>query len=362
MIQTVVKVIPMELLKILLMVMITAKLTGGTYYNETFQNGTFHNGTQQYPIMNNTNITLPMPFSTVTYLPPLATTSPSFPELSSIPLYKHPHYDETGTALWFPRIVGGTPATFGEFPSKVSLQLVLNSAHFCGGTLLTMKHVLTAAHCLSNIEGIPWSPSRFQAMADDLNVLPKMASSTRQIRQVKFFVIHDKYSPSTLANDIAVVTLVSEFTKTNSLYPSKRVSSAPAAGDLCSLAGWGVTSEQSQTVSPTLQRVNLGVVDFNRCNTIYQGSLTKGMLCACSPGKDACQGDSGGALICQNRVAGVVSFGAGCAHPDFPGVYMDVAHFEKWIGKALNSAAQMSIFVSWSALLFVAVAIKALVA
>ncbi|XP_058823144.1 trypsin beta-like [Topomyia yanbarensis] len=349
----------MELLEICLLLItigsISAHLTNGTFHN-----GTYHNGTLQHPFLNNTNITLPVPLSTGSYLPPLVTVPPQS-RPSVIPLYKHPHYDESGTALWFPRIVGGTPATFGEFPSKVSIQLVQNSAHFCGGTLLTMKHVLTAAHCVTNDEGIPWSPSRIQAMADDLNVLPKMASSSRQIRQVKQLVIHDKYRPSTLENDIAVARLVSEFTKTNSLYPSKRVSSVPAAGELCVLAGWGVTAEHSQTVSPTLQRVNLAVVDFDRCNLAYQGSLTRGMMCAGAPGRDACQGDSGGALMCQNRVAGVVSFGAGCAHPDFPGVYMDVAHFEKWIGKALSGGVgRLAVLNGWSALVFVVVWIKML--
>lgn len=173
-------------------------------------------------------------------------------------------------------------------------------------------------------------------MADDLNVLPKMGSATRQVRQVKSLNIHDKYNPSTLANDLAIVSLEKEFTKTNTLYPSKRASSAPPPGQLCALAGWGVTAENSQSISPSLQRVNLEVISFEHCNTAYQGALVKGMMCASAPGRDACQGDSGGALICQNRVAGVVSFGSGCAHPTFPGVYMDITHYEKWIGKALN--------------------------
>lgn len=175
-------------------------------------------------------------------------------------------------------------------------------------------------------------------MADDLNVLPKMGSPTRQVRQAKSLILHEKYNPTTMANDIALVKLESEFMKTSSLYPSKRASSAPSAGQLCTLAGWGVTSENSQNISPSLLRVNLEVVSFEHCNAAFQGTLVKGMMCASAPGRDACQGDSGGALICQNRVAGVVSFGSGCAHPNHPGVYMDITHYEKWIGKALNGA------------------------
>ncbi|KAL1391556.1 hypothetical protein pipiens_003134 [Culex pipiens pipiens] len=307
---------------------------------------------------NSTNVTLPMPFDSVSDLPPLATTPPSpieaLPPLATtppppspleagIPLYKHPHFDAEGKPIWFPRIVGGTPATIGEFPSKVSLQLVTNGAHFCGGTLLTMQHVLTAAHCVTDRRGVPMSVSMIQAMADDLNILPKMGAPTRQVRQARTISVHDKYSPATLANDLALVRVTSDFVKTATLYPTKRATAAPAAGQLCSLAGWGVTAADSTKVSPTLQRVNLEVVSFEHCNAAYQGTLAKGMMCAVAPGRDACQGDSGGALICQNRVAGIVSFGAGCAHPNFPGVYMDVVHHEKWISKALNGAQGLKV-------------------
>ncbi|XP_055525132.1 trypsin beta-like [Wyeomyia smithii] len=347
---------------VLLEILLLAAVFGST--PAAVPNATFHNATaDHHHFLNSTNITLPMPFTTVAYLPsqPETVGASQSPAASGIPLYKHPHYDQSGTALWFPRIVGGTPATVGEFPSKVSLQLVQNSGHFCGGTLLTMRHILTAAHCVTNIEGIPWSPSTIQAMADDLNVLPRMGSPARQVRKVRFVTIHNKYHPAKLHNDIAIVRLESDFTKTNTLYPTMRVSSAPAAGEICSLAGWGVTSEHSQTISPTLQRVNLGVVDFERCNLVYQGSLTSGMMCACAPGRDACQGDSGGALICHNRVAGVVSFGAGCAHPDFPGVYMDVAHYEKWISKVVSGAVRFDRFSVGSFLLVLGVLMKTLV-
>ncbi|XP_055616968.1 trypsin beta-like [Toxorhynchites rutilus septentrionalis] len=319
----------------------TQSWNGTLHQNGTTSNTTnvthvvHHHHHHHHHVMNVTNVTSQMPYDN---LPPLATAGTDSPIHGGIPLYKHPHYDESGKVLWFPRILGGTPATVGEFPSKVSLQTSSNSAHICGGTLLTMRHVLTAAHCVTDIRGTPMSVSRIQAMADDLNVLPTMRSPTRQTRPAHSLVIHEKYDPSKLTNDLAIVRLASEFSKTSTLYPAKRVSSSPQAGQLCSLSGWGVTSEHSQNISPTLQRVNLEVLTFDHCNTAYKGTLTSGMLCAWGPGRDACQGDSGGALMCHNQVAGVVSFGAGCAHPGFPGVYMDVAYFEKWIKKAINGA------------------------
>jgi len=64
--------------------------------------------------------------------------------------------------------------------------------------------------------------------------------------------------------------------------------------------------------------------------------ITKDMICASGPGRDACTFDSGGPLVSDGKLVGIVSFGRGCASPDYPGVYVNVAKYKPWILSAIQ--------------------------
>mgnify|MGYP002715756151 CR=1 FL=1 len=82
-------------------------------------------------------------------------------------------------------------------------------------------------------------------------------------------------------------------------------------------------------MAKTLQSVLLPVVERDICNKLLPSyDITKRMICAGVEGKDTCQGDSGGPLVVDGTLAGVVSFGTGCARKDKPGVYTNVADLE----------------------------------
>lgn len=68
------------------------------------------------------------------------------------PRYIAPRYREDSTAVWLPRIVGGTPARIGEFSAKISVQN-RQGAHLCGGTLINPTHIVTSAQCVTDNTG-----------------------------------------------------------------------------------------------------------------------------------------------------------------------------------------------------------------
>ena len=87
-----------------------------------------------------------------------------------------------------------------------------------------------------------------------------------------------------------------------------------------------------------MRYVNAPAITNAQCNSAYGGAITDSMLCGGFPGvggKDACQGDSGGPYVCNDGgkavVAGVVSWGYGCAHPNYPGVYARNTLVLDWI-------------------------------
>uniref|UniRef100_A0A8B9E964 Transmembrane serine protease 5 n=1 Tax=Anser cygnoides TaxID=8845 RepID=A0A8B9E964_ANSCY len=149
---------------------------------------------------------------------------------------------------------------------------------------------------------------------------------------VEKVIYHPLYNGSSLDYDIALMKLriplnFSDAIRAVCLPPSHR---DLFQGTPCWVSGWGYT-RPDQALVP--------LISTRRCNSscMYKGELTATMLCAGYPqGKiDACQGDSGGPLVCQDeltwRLVGVVSWGQGCAEPNHPGVYTNVAQLLPWI-------------------------------
>ncbi|NXV51090.1 TMPS5 protease, partial [Uria aalge] len=232
------------------------------------------------------------------------------------------------------RVVGGTEASPGRWPWQVSLYQ--GSRHHCGGSVLAREWIVTAAHCVHSYR-------RLQASAWLVFAGTITHGSIKQEAGVlvKKIIYHPLYNDSSLDYDIALMKLQVPLNFSGAI---RAVCLPPSHQDLfqgtqCWVSGWGYTRPDQGQVTETLKEALVPLIGTKRCNSscMYAGELTARMLCAgYLPGKtDACQGDSGGPLVCQDgftwRLVGIVSWGQGCAEPNHPGVYTNVAQLLPWI-------------------------------
>lgn len=97
-----------------------------------------------------------------------------------------------------------------------------------------------------------------------------------------------------------------------------------------------------------MQKVGVNIYETSECQNSYYTkfkiSIDKWHLCAGARdgGKGTCHGDSGGPLQCRVNgkwmIAGITSFGSGCAKPGFPDVYTNVPYFSTWIRDTIKSS------------------------
>jgi len=248
-----------------------------------------------------------------------------------------------------PRIVGGNTAPAGKWPAQVGLlqKSVADNfnAQFCGGTLVNKRFVLTAAHC-SDIPALP--ATKVQVLTGTQSLA---SGGTR--RNVAKITVHPKWNPDTFDYDIAVWKLSANV---NGITPApmlKKTQEANLAdpGTKTFVTGWGALSEGG-SFPTALQQVSVPIIKTSVCNGTdsYNGDITGRMICAgvLAGGKDSCQGDSGGPLWVKNGqgqfkiVAGVVSWGIGCARPDLPGVYTRLAILSAWVQQIINQQSDVA--------------------
>ncbi|KAL8616664.1 hypothetical protein ACOMHN_031646 [Nucella lapillus] len=239
------------------------------------------------------------------------------------------------------RIIGGTWADRKEYPWQVSVRYA--DQHWCGGTLIDDRHVLTAHHCFTNSHHVSvWD------IGVGINYIGNVSRS--HVYPVSRIFLHGNHSGVTHTNDIAIVRLSKPVDLGG---PYARAACLPRQGQtfqgrVCAVTGWGSISSAGRK-DDYLREVDLPVISNDQCK-YYLGSLGRGLItdkqmCAglAEGGKDSCQGDSGGPLACYDEgrrvweVAGVVSWGYGCAKRQQPGVYTRVSEYLNWIHLAVSA-------------------------
>jgi len=234
------------------------------------------------------------------------------------------------------RIVGGVDAIANSWPWVVSLQL--DGSHICGGSLVTENYVVTAAHCLDR----SIQPSRYSVVTG-LHTRTNLNTGHSQRITVRQLFMHEQYDVprGSENNDIAVLRL-NQPAQLNT-YVSLICLPGPDAPNNAAviIAGWGLMQENGGMLATNLKQATVQIMD-PQCQYVYGSFNPQMQICAGSPqyAKDTCQGDSGGPLMYEVNgifyLNGVVSYGNGCARPNYPGVYTRVSYYVRWIQSKLT--------------------------
>uniref|UniRef100_A0A803SS67 Acrosin n=1 Tax=Anolis carolinensis TaxID=28377 RepID=A0A803SS67_ANOCA len=239
---------------------------------------------------------------------------------------------------------GGFDTMPGAWPWIVSLQLptITGHKHSCGGSLVSARWILTAAHCFSNKRNLPhWraviGASKLSSLGPEVHV--------RFIKQV---VIHEDYKPPQEANDIALMELDQPVKCSDYIQPACMPNATTDVDKFndCFISGWGVLRDIVTVASDVMREAKVNRFAPALCNSSnwYNGAVEPNTICAgyAEGGVDSCQGDSGGPLMCKENesqpfwVIGTTSWGKGCGEAHHPGVYTSTQSFHEWIEKHIG--------------------------
>ncbi len=238
------------------------------------------------------------------------------------------------------KIVGGRRAVEKNWPWMAALMQkgVVNGAdaQFCGGTLIHPQWVVTAAHCLEEAKALDIEVVLGGKLLKNIDVLDRVS--------VKNIIIHRDYNSQTTQNDIALIYLDHPVNNISPLpYITKENEFLSSAGIVAKVLGYGLQHESDEMIDGILYEVNLPIVSNIACSEVYEDEIFETNICAGykEGKKDSCSGDSGGPLIVPDftgkyHLAGIVSWGEGCARKNKFGVYTRVTKFIKWIEKNIK--------------------------
>lgn len=240
------------------------------------------------------------------------------------------------------RVVGGRDSHLGEFPWSVLIRETSLMGLFvktkCGGVLIDLKWVLTAAHCQPGMFG------SLVVVVGEYDLIGNTDKLKPIVRKVKRMIVHRDYNPSNFDNDIALLELESPYQIQPHVVPICLPDKEEEfIGQPAMVAGWGKLSFGGPVPS-VLQVAKLPVIGNKQCQEMYHQSghmkiISDSFLCAGyeTGGQDSCEGDSGGPLQTQRLVdgrwvlVGTVSHGIKCAEPNLPGIYIRTTAYLPWI-------------------------------
>ncbi|XP_055904982.1 chymotrypsin-2-like [Eupeodes corollae] len=229
------------------------------------------------------------------------------------------------------RIVGGEVVPDGFAPYHVSLQTIIGS-HFCSGTIINDRWILTAGHCVMG-----WNPSNFLISSGSNDLWEPEAYYYPE----KVF-IHCNYDKPLYHNDIALVRLETKIEFDAKTQPIDIATELLPKGSKALITGWG-KSELTGDYSQDLRKLDVDYIEYRKCKEMYKGDngVDVGHICSLSANTETgvCHGDSGAPLVSDGKLVGIVNWGEPCAK-GLPDVHASVSFYHNWINTTMSGCKE----------------------
>jgi hypothetical protein len=240
-------------------------------------------------------------------------------------------------------VVGGHSASIGAFPWLADIEGKEPAGGFfgCTGTVVAPRIVLTAGHCVEDIETSSIYPASGYAVATGIADISQI--QRQNVSLVSQALIYPGFRPSTLQGDAGILILATPVTA-----PALPLASASDSALLqprtpIAIAGWGLTSSVAKEPPAELQSASTVIQSSGYCKrraaSYYPFYSSAAQLCAVDPSSfavSACHGDSGGPAIARRTdgsplEVGITSLGGPGCSASLPNIFTRVDQVSPWV-------------------------------
>jgi secreted trypsin-like serine protease len=239
-------------------------------------------------------------------------------------------------------VIGGHNTTIEDFPSLAFIEGVQATAGYaCTGTVVAPRVVLTAGHCVEDIESSSIVEPKLIAVATGVSNLTKIDPS--QISRVERVLAYPGFDPTELHGDAGLLILTAPVEAPPIALAGPEDAPLYEPGTKLTVAGWGIDDRQTGHAPNQLQSATVPIIESKRCKEgtrrYYPFYDSGRQVCALdAPGFHitTCHGDSGGPAIATRPDGtpvelGVTSLGDGSCNPASPAVFTKVDQISSWV-------------------------------